>query len=108
MIKAAVRTVLSAGVRRMPHGPHVTRYAMYAALKDICADARRGAGKRMLAISHSGTLAPILGIEQAEIAEANYPEHSIIDLKAFPDEGFDFIVSDQVLEHIAGNPQIRV
>jgi len=60
----------------------------------------------VLAISHSANLAPILGIENADMTEANYPEHNIVDLNAFPDATFDFVLSDQVLEHIEGNPQL--
>jgi SAM-dependent methyltransferase len=89
-----------------PHGAHITRYAMYRALEGALADEKRGAGKKALAISHSASLVPILGIESADVTEANYPEHNIIDLNAFPNSAFDFVLSDQVLEHIAGNPQL--
>ncbi len=106
MLRATLRRVLSAGVLRLPHGAHITRYAMYRALDNILADEFRGAERKILAISHSVRLASILGIGNGDITEANYPDCNIIDLNQFPDEAFDFVVSDQVLEHIEGNPQL--
>jgi SAM-dependent methyltransferase len=79
---------------------------MYRALENVLIDEKHGAGKKVLAISHSANLALILGIERADITEANYPEHNIIDLKSFRESTFDFVLSDQVLEHIEGNPQL--
>lgn len=106
MIKAILRNILATGLWRLPHGAHITRYAMYRALENICADEKRGAGKKILVISHSANLPSILGIENADMIEANFPEHNITDLNSFPDAAFDFILSDQVLEHIEGNPQL--
>jgi SAM-dependent methyltransferase len=63
------------------------------------------AGKKVLSISHSSPLINALGLEEAEISEANYPQHNAVDLKAFGNNEFDYVVSDQVLEHVEGNPQ---
>jgi ubiquinone/menaquinone biosynthesis C-methylase UbiE len=79
---------------------------MYRDLKDVLADQARGQGKNVLAISHSSNLLPILGLENARVQEANFPEHDILDLKDFGDASFDVVVSDQVLEHVEGNPQL--
>ena len=88
-----------------PHGPHITRYSMYAALTDVCATDGRGAGKEALVISHSDDLVETIGIGNADRTEASYPEYNLLDLQ-FDDESFDYIVSDQVLEHIEGSPQL--
>jgi SAM-dependent methyltransferase len=55
-------------------------------------------------MSHSENLDDLLGLDSAEIVSANYPEHDLVALN-FPDESFDYVLSDQVLEHVEGNPQ---
>jgi SAM-dependent methyltransferase len=45
----------------------------------------------------------VLGLKAAKIVEAAYPEHSMLALR-FADAAFDFCVSDQVLEHVEGDP----
>jgi SAM-dependent methyltransferase len=62
---------------------------------------------RALSISHSQDLVALLAGHTVEIAEANYPDHSILALP-FSDNEFDLVVSDQVFEHIEGNPQVAI
>ena len=78
---------------------------MHLALRDILVDEGRGAGKEVLTVGHSVDLLSVLGIGNANVTEANYPEHSITDLRAFPPAVFDYVISDQVLEHVEGSPQ---
>jgi SAM-dependent methyltransferase len=87
-----------AGVKRW----HITRVKMYSVLADRLASLD-GPDKRCLCISHSRRLARIVGLQQAELHEAAYPA---VDLRklVFPDETFDFLVADQVLEHVEGDP----
>lgn len=85
--------------------PHVTRYTMYRELGKVLKEHKYGVGKTALSISHSLDLANALGIGAAKITEANYPEYSATDLSAFDEGTFDFVISDQVLEHVEGNPQ---
>ena len=59
--------------------------------------------ERCLSISGSERLAAVLGMRAAKIVEARYPEHTMLALR-FPDDSFDACVSDQVLEHVEGNP----
>lgn len=56
-------------------------------------------------MSHSRPLVAIVGLSDAEVVEANYPDHNITSLSAFDANTFDFVVSDQVLEHIEGDPR---
>jgi len=87
-------------------GPHVTRYNMYSTLAAVMKEEHsEGTGKTILAISHSADFVHILGLKKATIIEANFPEHDAVNLKAFSDGEFDFVISDQVLEHVQGNPQ---
>lgn len=87
----------------LERGPHITRYSMYDELRRLGAQLPTHSG-RVLAISHSANLAELLGIEPTEVVTANYPEFDFLRL-ALPDESFDFVLSDQVLEHVEGNPQ---
>ena len=84
-------------------GAHITRYSMYANLERVGKSLARREGD-VLAISHSQNLCEILNIKPKSLVEANYPEQNILALPQ-ADESFDFVVSDQVLEHIEGDPQ---
>ena len=64
----------------------------------------RPAEARVLSISHSEGLARLLGFGDEQITDAAYPEHTMFDLP-FQDAQFDAVVSDQVLEHLEGDPQ---
>lgn len=57
----------------------------------------------VLSVSHSVSLVERLGEPGLEIVEANYPTHKINQL-GFPDNTFEAVVSDQVLEHIECSP----
>jgi SAM-dependent methyltransferase len=52
-------------------------------------------------------LARLLGFKDEQITDASYPEFNILSLP-FEDGEFDAVVSDQVLEHIEGNPQSAI
>jgi SAM-dependent methyltransferase len=91
------------GLRR---GPHVTRYYMYRRLATVAAGLPSRAGT-VLSISSSGRLVARLGLGTADVTRADYPEVDILHLP-FPDASFDFVVADQVLEHVAGDPQHAV
>lgn len=61
----------------------------------------------MLSISHSERLCQILGFSDEDITAGNYPEVNVLSLP-YQDNEFDFVVSDQVLEHVEGSPQQAV
>lgn len=84
----------------LPKGPHVTRYQMYRHLKGISLPTDES--HRILAISTREPFCRMLSLK-GEVVEAHYPEHNITALN-FPDESFDYVVSDQVLEHVEGDP----
>jgi len=99
-IKARLWLLSMAG---LPKGPHITRYSMYHHLQKIGNDLPKKEGD-VLSISHSKNFCELLGVTPTKLTEANYPEHNILSLQ-FPDESFDFIFADQVLEHVKGSPQ---
>lgn len=84
-------------------GPHITRYSMYRQLADVGRRLPLRSG-RVLAVSHSVNLVELMGLQATEVVEANYPDYTMLSLP-FADESFDFVVSDQVLEHVEGNPE---
>ncbi|QJD58202.1 class I SAM-dependent methyltransferase [Pseudomonas sp. gcc21] len=84
-------------------GVHITRYSMYRRLGFVGEGLPVREGK-VLSISHSKSLIDVLGLDPSEVFEANYPEHNMLSLD-FDDNTFDIVLSDQVLEHIEGNPQ---
>jgi SAM-dependent methyltransferase len=59
---------------------------------------------KVLSISHSNGLCDVLGLDRQSRTEANYPAVSMLSLP-YPDNSFDYVVSDQVLEHVEGDPQ---
>jgi SAM-dependent methyltransferase len=93
----------SASVIGLACGPHITRYSMYSRLRSLGSILPHRKG-RTLSISHSENLDNLLGLESSEIVLADYPDHDLIALN-FPDGAFDYVLSDQVLEHVEGNPQ---
>ncbi len=85
------------GFRR---GPRLSRYALYQAME--AQRLAQGLGK-VLSISHSDRLVEKLQLTDNGVVSANFPEHNILSLD-FPDNSFGYVVSDQVLEHVEGDP----
>jgi len=100
------RELVEYALRPSPGTPrrwHITRLFMYRRLENLLKD-EDSPERTALSISHSANLAPLLGLGSVAVEEANFPEHDITDLAAFADESFDFVLADQVLEHVAGDP----
>jgi SAM-dependent methyltransferase len=55
-----------------------------------------------LSVSGSGFLAGLVA-PQAKVVDASYPEFNILSLP-YDDNTFDLVVTDQVLEHVQGDP----
>jgi SAM-dependent methyltransferase len=99
-VKALIRWSLDTAPDR---GPHITRFAMYKALSN-CLEPHDSPERTGLAISLSRPFAQgILGLRRTRFTDANYPEVSMLNLP-FADASFDFCISDQVLEHVEGDP----
>jgi SAM-dependent methyltransferase len=88
--------------KRGPARWHITRVAMYRALERLFAEEDLPE-KTCLCVSQSQALAEILGLSSAEKVITSYPH---VDMLALPyaDSSFDFVISDQVLEHMNGDP----
>jgi SAM-dependent methyltransferase len=96
------RKLYRAATYGLSTGPHITRYFMYQHLVKFAAD--RPSNARVLSISHSGQLAELLGFLPTHVLDAAFPEFNIFQLP-FAEGEFDAVVSDQVLEHVEGDPQ---
>lgn len=48
-----------------------------------------------------------MGLGNCEIVQAVYPQCTLLALP-FDDNQFDYVVSDQVLEHVEGDPQLAI
>ena len=80
---------------------HLTRYAMYKNIRKYIA--LRETNQCALSISNSQKLARLLGFSDNQIINTTYPSANLLALE-YDDNSFDAIVSDQVLEHVNGNP----
>lgn len=101
--KLVLRNIIILSMKGLKRGAHITRYYMYRHLAEVL-KTTPNKGK-ILAISHSKDFCSFLGFKNCEIIEANYPDYNILELP-FKDNEFDYVVSDQVLEHVEGNPQL--
>jgi len=81
---------------------HLVRYSMYQRLALCCSEIDWPKNVDALSISGSGFLTN-LACAHAHTVDASYPEHNMVDLQ-FNNDSFDLVVSDQVLEHVSGNP----
>lgn len=84
-------------------GHHLTRYYMYQRLGESCANLFSPEA-RILSISNSQEILNVIGLSKASPVNACYPDYNILSLP-FEDDSFDIVVSDQVIEHIEGDPQ---
>ncbi|MDX2254719.1 MAG: methyltransferase domain-containing protein [Pseudanabaenaceae cyanobacterium bins.39] len=86
-------------------GAHITRYSMYRHISKY--SELRSGDLKVLSISNSENLAKLIGFTDEQITNVSYPEVNILHLP-FQDQEFDAVVSDQVLEHIEGDPHLAI
>jgi len=82
-------------------GVHMSRYDMYRRLNNILIE-HDSEEKSGLCISGSQKLVGVLGIKKTKFVQADYPKFDVTNLP-FGKDSFDFIISDQVLEHVRGD-----
>lgn len=104
LARNTVKGIYALSTLGLATGYHMVRYRMYERIGEVMNE-QDAVGRRVLSISQSEQLCRLIGQPDLEISEANYPEHNILDLRAFADDSFDYVVSDQVFEHIEGSPQ---
>src|SRR4051794_13802965 len=97
------RRAVELSARGQERGAHITRFVMYDRLAELSRTFPPAPAARTLSISRSSGLCSVLGLDATQITEADYPEVNILSLP-YADDTFDYVVSDQVFEHIEGNP----
>jgi len=81
---------------------HLTRYQMYHRIRAFFNKERKG---KVLCISGTGAIATLFHPDSL-IVDAQYPEVDIHELP-YGEEEFDFVMTDQILEHVE-NPFLAV
>lgn len=97
------------GYQPGPRPTHFTRYVMYRRLRSVVENVigrNDGAGMKALTISGS-RIARHIGLGSAEVVDAQYPKFNILSLP-MPNDSFDVVLSDQVLEHVEGDPFVAM
>jgi len=106
LVKGLFHRLLSLGSGET--GVHVNRYRMYVditeAMKPYAARPHPGQPV-ILGVGRSLPLATRLCVPNARIIDGDMPEYDLLNLHNVPDNSLDYIASDQVLEHVKGNPQ---
>jgi SAM-dependent methyltransferase len=90
----------------LTRGPHITRYFMYDHMRELAESLPNREGD-VLSVSDSTRLCSVMHVNAKSLVEADYPDHNLLALQ-FPDASFDFVLCDQVLEHVEGSPQQAV
>ena len=81
---------------------HLTRYAMYRGIAAAIPQPMKG---KILGVSGIDNFHPLMD-PTAAVTDIQYPESDIHDLK-FGDETFDWVITDQVLEHVL-DPKLAI
>jgi SAM-dependent methyltransferase len=100
-----VRFIYRLTIVGLKKGPHVTRFSMYEQLSKY--NKHRNNDLKVLSVSHSSKLAKLLGFNESQITDTSYPECNALRLP-FDNNTFDVVISDQVLEHIEGLPEVAI
>jgi SAM-dependent methyltransferase len=78
------------------------RFSMYEYLEKQVSGLISPESTVSLAVSGSGYLAKLVA-PQVKVVHADYPEFNVLSLP-YNDNTFDLVVTDQVLEHVCGDP----
>lgn len=102
LLKKGLKKGINLSAKGVHRGTHITRYYLYKHLAEVLKSGTRNG--KILSISHSDKLCQFFDLKNSEVVEANYPDYNILSLP-FAEGEFDYVLSDQVLEHVEGNPQ---
>jgi len=80
------------------HMHHLSRYTMYFNI--LCWLKMEPRYGDVLDVSGSEPWLTVFDKERTKVVAVNYPKTDVHDLSAFPAESFDWVMADQVLEHL--------
>lgn len=103
--KELLKRTIKLSTKGFECGWHVTRYSMYLRIGEFMGKGTRHG--KVLSISESDVLHNMFDSRRTEVVVANYPEYNVLYLP-FENDSFDYVVCDQVLEHVEGNLQQAV
>lgn len=101
LVRFIIRNIAKLSSTGFKTGPNGTRYSAYRHLRKH--RKKRDPNLKVLSISGSQAMCKNLGFTDEQITNVEYPDVNMLDLP-FGDGEFDAVVSDQVLEHVEGNP----
>jgi SAM-dependent methyltransferase len=98
VMEAAVASGIHFELPEAEAGFHITRYVMYQRIAQFFRGQRRDG--RVLEVSGgAGAIAGMFAGDTTEYLSTSYPDVDVQDL-SYPDSSFDYVVCDQVIEHI--------
>ncbi|MCU0754995.1 MAG: class I SAM-dependent methyltransferase [Xanthomonadales bacterium] len=101
-IAVGMKMAIKLSTLGMPCRHSFSRHGMYRQIEDFAASLPSRHG-RILDISSSMHLASVIGLDPSEVTSLAYPDYTIFNIP-YPDNHFDWIVSDQCFEHLEGQP----
>jgi len=105
MLKGVVGTLLRTSAIGFRKETRLSRFRMYRRLAEIFRELPREG--KVLALSRSDNLCRVIGLDEIDMTVTSYPDVDMLRLP-YPDDSFDFVVSDFVLEHVQGSPQAAI
>lgn len=82
---------------------HLTRHTMYEKLSVLSEAWPASPSLKVLSVSGSELLCAVLRLDKSNLTSVKYPDVSLLKLP-YESQAFDYVVADQVLEHIEGDP----
>lgn len=105
VMEAAVASGIKFDLPTPEDGHHITRYVMYQRIAEFFRTGERS-GKVLEVSGEKGAIYRMFDPAEIEYCATSYPDEDVQAI-SFPDGSFDYVICDQVIEHIP-HPQQAV